>query len=450
MKSAICDTQAEASAIATLLFHPGFILHSEYLKPGYFYNKENGCIYWAIQELYKAGIDNIDALNLTNMLNSNKAVKRKMEEANITDLQEFILMAQYAARHTLEEYRLSVDAIVTMSFKRDLAKIAGEIQSDCYNDDYNLAKMNEIVNNKISNLTEGYITTTEIELFSEKTQRLWEKLRSQDASERLPSKFPSFSPYFKYKPGELVLLKARMKQGKSAFFLNELVDKVQHGIPTLYIDTEMDDENFYERLLAHLSGVQYGVIDENRMSNEQVAQMELCNKWIDEHPFVHIYMPDVNYDEIYSICRILKYKINLKFFIFDYIKSNKEGAAENANLLGAKTDFLKNRIAGELQLAVLSGAQLGRSGDVADSDKILRYVSTSIYWRFKTVEELASDGVECGNIIAYVDVNRNGRQMMEEEAISFDFDGDRMRITEAKQPERKPQTPFDNKDNDRS
>lgn len=440
--SAITDTQAEAGVIATLVYHPEFILHSDYLKPGYFYNIENGCLYWAISELYKAGIDVIDALNISNMLNSNKAVKRKMEECNLENINEFITMAQYAARHTLEEYKLLVNSVVTCSFKRNLAKIASEIQTDCYNSDMDLSKMNEVVNSKISKLLESYITSNEIELFSEKTNRLWEKLRSQDVSERIPSKFKLFNPYFKYKPGELVLLKARMKQGKSAFFLNELVDKISNGIPTLYVDTEMDDDNFYERLLAHLSGIQYELIDENRLTEDQVNRLEKCNEWIDNHPFVHIYMPDVNYDEIYSICKILKYKINLKFFIFDYIKSNKEGAAENANLLGARTDFLKNRIAGELELAVLSGAQLGRSGDVADSDKILRYVSTSIYWRFKTVEEISTDGLDCGNILAYVDVNRNGRQMMEDEAISFSFDGDRMRITEAKQPD-KPKTPFD-------
>ena len=440
--SKISDNQAEAALVATLLYHPDFILHSDYLKPGYFYNVENSCFYWAISELYKSGVDTIDALNISNMINSNGSVKRKLEQYNITNIQEYISMAQYASRHTLEEYRLLVNRVVELSFKRDLAKIASEIQSDCYNSDMGLSKMNEIVNSKISKLTESYITTNEIELFSSKTNKLWEKLRSQDSSDRIPSKFKLFNKYFKYKPGELVLLKARMKQGKSAFFLNELVDKIANGVPTLYVDTEMDDDNFYERLLAHLSGIEYELIDENRLNDEQIKKLEKCNEWIDKHPFVHMYMPDVNYDELYSICKILKYKINLKFFIFDYIKSNKEGAAENANLLGARTDFLKNRIAGELELAVLAGAQLGRSGDVADSDKILRYVSTSIYWRFKTVEELSNDGIECGNILAYVDINRNGRQMAEEEAISFSFDGDRMRIVEAKQPDR-PQTPFD-------
>jgi len=74
--STICDSQAESGVIATLIYHPEFILHSEYLKPSHFYNKENGCIYWAIDKLYKSGVNNIDAFNLTTMLNSNEGVKK--------------------------------------------------------------------------------------------------------------------------------------------------------------------------------------------------------------------------------------------------------------------------------------------------------------------------------------------------------------------------------------
>ena len=212
--SAISDVQAEAAVIATLVYHPDFILHSEYLRPGYFYNVENGCIYWAIQELYKAGIDTIDALNISNMLNSNRAVKRKIEEYNLTDMQEFISMAQYAARHTLEEYKLLVNSVVETSFKRELAKLSREIQSDCYNSDMNLSKLNQVVNTKLTELTERYITGEEIKTLGEQIDAIWDKIENQDTSRRLPSKFRAFDEYFYYEPVELVLLSARYKNVK--------------------------------------------------------------------------------------------------------------------------------------------------------------------------------------------------------------------------------------------
>lgn len=74
-ESLISDNQAEAGVISTLFIHPEFILQTDYLKPEYFYHKDNACIYWAIQQLYQHGVDKIDAVNLTNMINS-RAVLR--------------------------------------------------------------------------------------------------------------------------------------------------------------------------------------------------------------------------------------------------------------------------------------------------------------------------------------------------------------------------------------
>lgn len=442
--SEISDSNAEASVLATAIAHPTYVLQVDYLKPNYFYHVENGCIYWAITELIKSGVEEIDALNLTTMINSDKAVRKKIQEYNLNDMQEFINMSQYAARHTVEEFKLLVRTVVSLSFKREVVRVTNEINADCFNDNMDLSALNTIVNSRFSKLTEKYITSTEVELFGNKVGRLWKEIcerRSADGFYGIPSKFDLFNQYFTYEPGELVLLKARMKQGKSAFFMNEALHKITSGVPTLYIDTEMTDRAFYERLLANMTGVSVNRIKSGRYSHEEALKIEETNAWLKDQPFVHIYMPSQNDDEIYATCKILKYKMNLQFFIFDYIKSNQCNAAENANLLGAKTDFLKNRIAGELSIAVLAGAQLNRANEVADSDKIERYVSTSILWRFKKSEEIHADGLDCGNIVANVSLNRNGEQMLEDEYIHLKFDGDRMRVEEAVQP--KPKTPFD-------
>ena len=104
--------------------------------------------------------------------------------------------------------------------------------------------------------------------------------------------------------------------------------------------------------------------------------------------------------------------------------------------MGARCDFLKNNVAGELNIAMLAGAQLNRSNQVADSDKLERYVSASMLWRDKTNEEVARDTLECGNFALIVDLNRMGEQQSEDEYIDFKFDGNRMRIEQAKQHQR--------------
>lgn len=444
--SLISDNQAEAGVIATLVYHPKFILHTDYLRPSYFYNVENGCIYWAIQELYKNGVETIDAMNITNMLNSNKAVKKKIEQCNLTDMQEFISMSQFACRHTLEEYKLLVNNVVTMSFKRDLNKVALEVQSACFNSGSDLNRLNSLVNTKINKLTEKYITSNEIELFGSRIDDLWKEIcnrRTEDGIYGIPSKYPLINEYFTYEPGELVLLKARMKRGKSAFFLNEAIHKIKNGVPTLYLDTEMQDRLFLERMLANLAGIEVKRIKTGKYSYEEGKQLERVNEWIKKQPFVHMYIPSSTEEEIYAIHKVLKYKIGLEFSIFDYIKSNATEPSSNSNILGQKCDFLKNNIAGELNLAMLAGAQLGRNLMVADSDKIERYVSTSVLWREKTTEELRNDGLSCGNFCLNIDLNRNGECMSEEEYIDMSFDGGRMRIEQSKIQHSKEANPFE-------
>ena len=443
--SDLSDNQAEAGVIATLVYHPEFILHTDYLRPSYFYRVENGCIYWAINELYKSGVETIDALNITNMLNSDQAVKRKMSECNLTDMHEFIEMSRYACRHSLEEYKLLVGNVVTMAFKRDLLKVSTEIQDSCFNSNADLARLNTLVNDKYTRLTEQYLVSSEIETFGAKVDSLWQEIcdrRTDNGLYGIPSKYSILNDYFTYEPGELVLLKARMKQGKSAFFMNEAIHKIKNGVPTLFHDTEMKDRLFFERMLAHLTGIEIRRIKRGDYSYDEDQKLAKTMEWIKAQPFVHIYAPRTSDEEIYATHKILKYKIGLEFSIYDYIKSNIQSSSENSNVLGQKCDFLKNEIAGSLDIAMLAGAQLNRANDVADSDKIERYVSTTLWWRNKDNETIEKDGFKCGNYALTVDLNRNGAAMDEEEYIDFKFDGSIMRIEEAEQ-HKVQDTPFD-------
>ena len=99
--SELSDIQSESGIIGTLIYHPEYILHSDYLKPNYFFGVENGCIYWAIQELYKDGITTIDAYNISNKLQSNKGVSRTIEKYNMPTVQEFMELYEETARNSL-------------------------------------------------------------------------------------------------------------------------------------------------------------------------------------------------------------------------------------------------------------------------------------------------------------------------------------------------------------
>lgn len=431
----LSDNNAESGVIATLIYHPEFILQTDYLHPEYFYANDNACIYWAIQELYKQGIDNIDALNISTMLHSNPRTKKAIEKYNLPSFNEYIDMCKNVARDSFDEYKLLTDIVVELAFKRDLYKLTNIFERSCFNREKSLNTLNKEFYDGLGKLTEKYIVCGKVEAFGKKVDSLWDEIcnrRTENGLYGIPSKYPLLNEYFTYEPGELILISARMKQGKSMFMMNEAIHKLQNGIPTLYIDTEMSDVSFLERMLANLTGIPIRDIKNGNYTYKEDKLLGQYRDWIKQQPFVHEYMPIVSQEEIFKYNKILKHKIGLQFSIFDYIKSDEPDSVKNYNILGAFTGFLKNEVAGALDLSVLAGTQFNRSNEVADSDKIERYISVNINWRPKTQEEIVQDGIDCGNYAASIGINRLGARTNEDEYIDFIMDGKRARIEAAK------------------
>lgn len=408
------DIGAESGIISTIIHHPEFILHSEYLKAGYFYKKENGCFYWAIYELYKAGIDKIDTFNLTTQLNSNKGVKNIIDSVNIPSIQDFVNLSKNIARSTIEEYKLLVNRVTALSFKRDLYNKIISYENACLDDkDTNIDKIYKNINDDLSNLTEQYIINENIPVLGNQIDDIWNKIcsrRTASGIAGIPSKFNALNDYYTYEKTELVIVAAPRKTGKSMFMLNECLHKIENNVPTAYLDTEMDTISFTKRLLANLTQIPIKKIKDGTYSVSEDQMLKEAREYIKKKPFVHLYMPNWTNEKIYTTCKILQLKMNLQFVIFDYLKGSSLTASEQYNELGNKTNFLKNDIAGGLGLSVLAGAQLNRGNEIGDSYKIEQYASTVLNLKPKTNEEILQDGKECGNYFVAIKLNRNGEQ----------------------------------------
>ena len=438
--SELSDIQAESSVIGSLIFHPEYILNSEgFLKPRHFYNTENGCIYWAINGLVNDGITNIDALNLSNKLKSNKDISDAIEKYNIPSVQEFVDLYKGMARHSIKEYTSMAKQVTTFAFKRDLYKRLIKLSGKCFDPSLSLDELSGEVYSGIDTVAADFVCNEDTKLLGDEIDDIWAEIESRRMDNGLyglPSKYDSFNQYFTYETGELVVVQAKYKEGKSVLLMNEVVHKLKNGVPVLVIDTEMQTRLYVERLLANLSGVEVKRIKNGNYSEEESQRIKDAIAWIKKQKFKHIYKPEISEDELYITAKLWINRIGVKFLVYDYLKSNESDASTNYNVLGAKCDFLKNKIAGELNLAVLAACQLNRQGEVADSIKINRYLSVGIKYGHKTQEQIIRDGAECGNVYAKIYVNRLGTQMMEDdenEYIDLHFDGDTMTITEVQQ-----------------
>lgn len=433
------DITAETAVISSLLNHPEFILHTDWLKPEHFSQKENGAIYWAINELYKKGITNIDELNLNNQLASNKAVSKLMSAHNLSDISKYMELARYASRDTLEEYTEICGTVLSLSYKRKLYNKASELQRLCFSDRTRVDEIDSMVHRILNALTEEYLVISELKTIGDEADDLLQEIINKQTEEGfgVPSKYEIYNPYFQFETGELIVVASRMKSGKTADLLNEAVDKAKKGIPTAVFDTELTDKMWYIRALAHLSQVKVRRIKEGNWSSDEKAKIMRANQELKSLPITHIYMPIVDINRVYAICKILKYKMGLKFVCFDYIKGNDTDAFALSNRLGQITDVLKNEIAGDLDMMVLAACQLSRSNEISSSDKIAMYASTIIYWRYKTASEIQADGgLEYGNIYTRIYLNRNGAMQDEGEWMNLNYIGDTQTIVDCKQNER--------------
>ena len=373
------------------------------------------------------------------MLQSHPGVARTVEKYNLPSIHELVELYKLTARHTLEEYLPLVDKVVEYAFKREMDKTNGETTADLRNPNIGLEELGNRVYERLDKLMEKFVTNREATTLGDCIDDIWaeiEERRNDNGGCGILSKFSFFNRFFTYEIGELVVVQARYKEGKSILLMNEAVHKVKNGVPTLVIDTEMDTRLYTERLLAHLAGIDIKRIKDGQYSEEEKAKIREKREWLKKQPFAHIYKPDITDNEIYSYCQIYKKKFGLQFLVFDYIKSDESETSTNYNLLGRRTNFLKNNIAGKLKLAVLSACQLNRNYTVADSDKINRYLSVAIKWGHKTQEMIANDGMECGNAFAKIYVNRLGEQMLEDDEsayIDLVLDGARMTVVEAQQ-----------------
>lgn len=439
------DIAAETSVISTLLIHPEYILHTDWLKTNHFSQKENAAIYWAIDELYKKGITNIDDLNLNNQLSSDKAVKELMAKHNLEDISKYVELSQYAARDSLEEYTEFCRTIVTLAYKRELYKKSNELNRLCFSDIQSLEEADSKVHHIMNDLTEDYMITTDLRTIGEQVDELFEEIINDQADDKFgfDSKFSVFSPYFKFERGECIVLAARMKTGKSAYILNEAIYQAQRGIPTLVIDTELTDKVWYKRALCHIAQIEFRRIRDGHWTEAEKQKLAKANEILKSLPIVHYYMAVIDMPKVYAMCKILKYKMDLQFLCFDYIKGDDTDAFALSNKLGKMTNFLKNEIAGELDMCVLAACQLNKQNEVSSSDKIAMYASTLVRWRFKLPSEIQDDGgLEYGNVCAQIFYNRNGAMQDRDEWMSLKFEGNLMTITDCKQPERADQ-PFE-------
>lgn len=431
------DELSEKGVIGTILLHPEYILKSDFIKPKFFYKRELACIYHIVNELYKKGIIEIDSFMIATEIEKDSGFKNIYDKSNEVDkLDDYITELKTYSRSTVEEYELLCKNVITAAFKRESYIKLDELQKEIINTEEDINALNYGLQQSVADFSKIYICNNEIKTLGEQADEIWEGIidKRNNGFFGFPSKISELNNYASYEKTELCTVASPGKTGKSQFLANEAWHKSISGVPTLYIDRELSTENHMIRMLAYLTGIGSRRIKTGNTSIEEEKLIKEKLQYIKKLPYIHIYKPVTNMDEMYLTIKSLQLKHDIEFLVYDYIKANDGSDSDKEyQKLGKLTDWLKNDIAGNLNLACLTATQMDDKGTkIADSQKILRNSSTILYLLRKTMEEVAKDGRDSGNMKLICHANRNGQIMQEGEYINLVLNGDIATLTQAK------------------
>lgn len=433
----IHDDMAESGVVGSVLSQPTIIMQSEMLKPAMFYNNDLGTLYQIMYDVVEIdGIDKIDDFTIVSRIEENDKYKRAFKDYDTKGIRQLISKLGKVGTDNLSEYLKRCETVLTYDFKRKsnikLKKLAEIMVSKT---DKDINELNLYMQDEIMNLSENYLVDSEIKLIKDVIEDAWleiQERRDGGSGVGFLSKFKTINEFFSYEKSELVIVCGRPKAGKSIFFMNEVLHKLQQGVPCAVFDTEMPTRQWIERFLSWYSGVSVTNIKNGIYTDAQEEKIIEGKEWLKGENFAHIYNPEWTFEEIYTTAKILQRKIGLEFLVFDYIKASNTTSLkiQEHSFLGDMTNFLKNMVGGKLNIAVVAGAQMSpHENRVADSDKINRYASVIAYWKKKPLEEMTDKG---GTHKFFIDYNRLGRQFEEDEYIDMYFDGDHCTIKQAK------------------
>ncbi len=404
------------------------------LKPEHFYFEELKAVYQAILELSSEG-KSIDFVSVLKKLVAKGIYDEKQAKQMLfkcADLVPSVSQVESYAKTVIDSFkarklreigtRLAFDGV----FAENVNDVADEVMSELY----------EVVSeqHKKQLRTVGDIGTKVFEGYSND---------GQDLENRSHTGFSRFDEILKgMSSGNLVILAARPKVGKTAFALSIAENVAKSGKTVALYSLEMESSEIYERLLSKRAKIPMNTLIDRRFKDKKRPQKirdEEINKIaesIDEIYSLPIKIndnPACMVNDIRLESRLVK---GLGLIVIDYLQLMRSAKRfENRNLeVGAICRELKC-LASELGVPILCLSQLNRSSDestrpspseLRDSGSIEQDANKVILmWCIE--KNLNERGfVERKTIGADVALNRRGTTGV----TLFNFNGNYMQFTE--------------------
>lgn len=433
MAKLLSSISSESIVLGGLINHLDWIIEVSDLKVDYFSIDVNKIIYSVLKRLYKNGSTTCDIVDIYAVVETNAGHLKQLESYGGVDYIE--TLSELAEDKELGDIKSHAKTIIDCSYKNELNQtLVGLTNYVETNSDKPKEMIAKEVEGELLNLKGKYGSNGGLQVIGDDVDKYIKTLDVE--GQRDFCGYPTFSPmlnkFVSYERGEMVVYSGKLKSGKSQLVVNEVYRLcIKGGVPVAILDTELSTRFFILRLIARITGynmkyIKTGKYKENPKAVEKFKEaVELIRK----APLVHKYVFDMSQEDIFSELKKLKIQMNLQIVFFDYIKANVEstGDLQERLQMASMTNFLKNRVAGELNVAVVALAQTNPSMDgslrIFGSSQVAMFASTIIYLVRKSKEQYVRDMNELGgNYYLFVKENRNGAQFSDDEDFGINID----------------------------
>lgn len=338
------------------------------LKPASFYKDAHSLIYEAIRTLFNES-QPIDLLTVTNQLRKDGTLEEVGGAYAVTNLTTKVNSAANVEYHA----RL----ITEMAIKRELIRVAGEIQHDAFEDTTDVFELLDRTESALFEVSEQNIRKNYEDMktiMHEALNELEARKKHKDGLTGVPTGFSALDRVTSgWQKSDLIILAARPGMGKTAFVVSALRNAaVDFNRPVAIFSLEMSSVQLVNRLISAEAELESDKIKKGNLAEYEWQQLIHKTKKITNAPIFIDDTPALTILELRAKCRRLKSQHNIEAIVIDYLQlmsGDSSRASGNREQEIASISRALKGLAKELEVPVIALSQLSRAVETRGGDK---------------------------------------------------------------------------------
>ena len=365
-------TDLEEAVLGALMLEKDALTNViDILKPESFYKEAHKKVYTAIYDLFQA-TEPIDLLTVTSQLRKTG----KLEEVGGTYYITLLTNRVSSAANIEQHARI----IVEQSIKRELIRIASEVQKDAFEDTTDVFELLDKTEQSLfevseSNIRKEYQAVKEV--MAQAIDEIQARKDHTDGLTGIPSGFTNLDRVTSgWQRSDLVIIAARPGMGKTAFVVSALRNAaVDHGHAVAIFSLEMSSVQLVSRMIAGEAELEGEKIKKGNLAEHEWTQLVHKTANLTKAPIFIDDTPALSILELRAKCRRLKQQHDIQLVVVDYLQlmtghsSGRGGGISNREQEIASISRSLKNLAKELNIPVIALSQLNRSAETRGGEK---------------------------------------------------------------------------------